>query len=250
MSNIQQSNWTSALGARVTSIIENIGKQKDKKPSNFALILVWFAFNGLLLGIDLLSGVSIALLSMQTHGIIIIALISGVMVMGAGFFPILLAEAMFVRAYASMWQKGISVIVALIGFISTAFYGVMSALLNVLIYTGALDIASGWGLGLEIAVGTTLVLALLTHVILLGTYYFIDDGIRRKQNRQSNLADIETALEQINDSKVIANSAKNVASELEGMSSAELLATSAAFRKITGENMPASELGAKTNPNT
>lgn len=240
-------SWTDEVSKKVSDIIKNAGVRKEGKPSNYGLIIVFFAFNLLLSIIDILSGFSIALLGYQAHKQTVLAAISGLMVIGAGFFPILLAEIMFVRAYASKWQKVIAVFTGIVGFFSTGFYGVVSAALNFMIYTNSLQINSGWGLVVEIVVGVSLVMIMLTHVLLLGTYYFIDDDIRRKQERQSNLAEIEQSVQAINDSKMLANAAKSVVDDLADMSQGEYQAVSAAYKKITGKGIQSEDFGASPN---
>lgn len=147
--------------------------KKDKKPSNWALYAVLWVSNLIFLVLDVISGFTVYLITGWW--------LYGLLTALAGFVPLLLHEASFIRAYASNWQKWLSMIGAGLSVISVMLVGVAAAAVNV-IGVGADAIT------IEIVTVASLVLIAGIHAVLFIVIFYIDDGIQANQRTQQAVA--------------------------------------------------------------
>ena len=224
------------IPARLRSIIDgSTAPSVQQPPIRWVPTFVWLAFNFLLFQIDVLSAISVGMLSHSVHGLLAVSVLSGFMTLSAGFVPTLIAEGMYTNPYASDWQRKISVIVAGIGVLSTLLFGLLSAVANALIYTQVIDISTNQlGIGIEVLMAGMLVLVVVVHSLLLGIYFFIDPHIRETQGKQRNLANHRSNVDAITMAKELVAAAKSAERLLDGYTPQDLAAVQLAYQSVSG----------------
>lgn len=148
-------------------------KKKDRTPSNWALYAALAFANIVFLVIDGISGWTVYLMTAWVG--------YGILTGLAGFIPLLLHEAAFVRAFASYWQKWIAVVGALLAIASVLVIGICAAVINVMGIGLAVQTA-------EIFTVISLVVIAAIHALLLIVYFYIDDGIQATQKTERAIA--------------------------------------------------------------
>ncbi len=223
------------IGNRLLSFLEKPSTDPSKKkPPKYVLVLVWIAFNFLLFQIDLMSAVSVGVLNYAIHKILFVALGAALLTLSAGFGPTLLAEAMYTNPYASKYQKIVAIVVAIVGLLSTFAFGATSAIMNVVLYSSTAKLGD-WVVWVEVFIGILLVVAGITHVILLGVYFFIDGGILSSQKRQENLAYYATQMQEMSDAGQLVSAAKGLEALIDGKSEEEAAALVVAYSQLSGK---------------
>lgn len=149
---------------------------KNKKPSNAALWVAYTFFNITILVFDIIAAVTVYGLT-QNAGYAVVTFL-------AGFVPLLMHEFLYLRAYASQYQRYISISGAIIAFLTVIVVAVLAAGVNVAIATGyTVDAAAS-----ELVILTIIVLAAFTHTILAAGYFYLDDGIKATHKAAENIA--------------------------------------------------------------
>ena len=149
---------------------------KIKKPSNAALWVAYIFFNVTILVFDVIAAVTVYSL-MQNAGYAIVTFL-------AGFVPLLMHEFLYLRAYASQWQRYISIAGAVIAALTVAVVAVLAAAVNVAIASGyTVDAGSS-----EWIILTIIVIAAFTHTVLAASYFYLDEGIQAKHKAAENIA--------------------------------------------------------------
>lgn len=149
---------------------------KTKKPSNAALWVAYIFFNVTILVFDVIASVTVYGLT-KNAGYAIVTFL-------AGFVPLLMHEFLYLRAYASQWQRYISIGGAILAALTVAVVAVMAAGVNVAIATGyTVNQAAS-----ELIILTIVVLAALSHTVLAACYFYLDDGIKAIHKAAENIA--------------------------------------------------------------
>lgn len=147
--------------------------KKQKNPSNLALYAALWVANLIFLVLDVISGFSIYLITAWW--------LYGVLTALAGFVPLLLHEACFVRAYASGWQKFISIVGAVLAVFSVLLVGIVAGYVNVA--DVGVDVTTA-----EVISVSSLVLISGMHAMLFIVYFYIDPGIQSNQRTEQAVA--------------------------------------------------------------
>lgn len=149
---------------------------KIKKPSNAALWVAYIFFNVTILVFDVIASVTVYSLTKNTGYAIVTFL--------AGFVPLLMHEFLYLRAYASQWQRYISIGGAVLAALTVAVVAVLAAGVNVAIATGyAINHTTS-----EYVILTIVVLAALAHTVLAAGYFYLDEGIKSIHKAAENIA--------------------------------------------------------------
>lgn len=148
-------------------------KKREKTPSNWALYASLMFANLVFLVIDAISGWTVYLMTDWAG--------YGILTFLAGFIPLLLHEASFVRAYASYWQKWIAVGGAVLAIGSVMVIGIGAAVVNVMQVGVEVQTA-------EIFTIVTLLVIAGIHALLFIVYFYADDGILSTQKTERAIA--------------------------------------------------------------
>lgn len=150
--------------------------KKIKKPANFALWAAYFFFNVVVLTFDVVAAVTVYNIT-ENWGYAILTFL-------AGFIPLMLHEFLYLRAYASQWQRYLAVFGAVIAVLTVGTVALLAAGVNFAIATGYnID-----GSVSEIAILILIVGAALLHALLAAIYFYIDEGIRAKHVEAETVA--------------------------------------------------------------
>lgn len=142
-------------------------QRKKSQPSNMGLYAAIVFANLVFCAVDIISAISVTMVT----GFIMY----GILTFMAGFAPLLLHEFLFVRAFASEFQKKLAITGAVISLVSIVGIGVASAVVNVN-GAGSMDAMS-----IELVVIISIVLIAIVHAILSILYFYSDDGIKANQ---------------------------------------------------------------------
>lgn len=165
-----------------------------KKPSNSALYAAIIAADLIFSVLDIGSGITVYWVT----GI----WFYGLLVFLAGVVPLILNQKLFVRAYANNEQKNIAIIGVMLSIVSIVGVGVLAAVANI---KGVDSTAA------ELTVVIVVVVLAFIHAILLGLYFYVDDGIRNNQILAQVQARAENKASMIETSgKVLEVAQKNV----------------------------------------
>jgi len=150
--------------------------KKIKRPSNAALWVAYIFFNVTILIFDGIASATVYSLT-QNIGYAVVTFL-------AGFLPLLMHEFLYLRAYASQWQRYISIGGAVLAALTVAVVAVLAAGVNV-------AIASGYSINQsasELVILLIIVVAALIHTVLAAAYFYLDEGIRATHAATENLA--------------------------------------------------------------
>lgn len=150
--------------------------KKVKKPANFALWVAYVFFNIVVLTFDIVAAVTVYNIT-DNWGYAILTFLAGVI-------PLLLHEFLYLRAYASQWQRYIAVFGAVVAVLTVGAVALLAAGVNFAIATGY-NIDGGAS---EIAILILIVGAALLHALLAAIYFYIDEGIRAKHVEAETVA--------------------------------------------------------------
>jgi hypothetical protein len=174
--------------ARLLQLVKRPSQEKSR-PSNFALYWAWLFYNAVALLFDVIAAVTVYDL-MGKFGYAILTF-------AAGFFPLLMHEFLFTRAYASRPQKVFAVLGACLSVVTILLVGVLAGTVNV------------WGVAventqmLEFVMVITLVLVAGAHGLIAAIYFYIDEGIKANQVRTESIAYHERRIDDIKRAKEI-----------------------------------------------
>ena len=148
--------------------------ERKRKPSNAGLWLALAFFNLVLLTIDIISGVTVyRLTGIWFYGLLTIL---------AGAVPLLIAEVLYTRPFASKTQRNLSIGMAVLAFASILTIGIFAAIGNV---KGVTIAASD----MELAMIITIVSLALSHGLMCAFYFYSDEGIVADQTLVREIAD-------------------------------------------------------------
>lgn len=184
------SNWIESL--------ENMVKKpkKAKKPANAALWFAYAFFNIVILIFDVVAAATVYAIT-KNEGYAVITFL-------AGFVPLMLHEFLYLRAYASQWQRGIAVLGAACAFLTVVVVALLSAIVNLVMAGGAeINIEVSRLVILVIVVG-----AALLHVVLTAVYFYIDEGIRAGHIEAETTAYYDSRLKNINRAETLIEAAE------------------------------------------
>lgn len=150
--------------------------KKIKKPANVALWVAYVFFNVVVLAFDIIAAGTVYAIT-KNWGYAILTFL-------AGFAPLLMHEALYLRAYANNYQRWIAVGGAFIAVVTVGIVALLSAGVNFALANGY-DLAVGTA---EIVILLVIVVAALLHGILAAVYFYIDDGIRAQHVEAENVA--------------------------------------------------------------
>ena len=159
--------------------------QAPKKPSNFALWWAWLFYNIVALFLDIITAFTVFALTNILYAILTFF---------AGFGPLIMHEFLYLRAYASKWQRIIAVLGAVASVVAIIVIGILAAGVNVF----AESFGSEYARWIELAILMLILLNSAFHGVLAAIYFYIDEGIRAKHNQQEAIAYHEGQLENIN----------------------------------------------------
>ena len=142
-------------------------QRKKAQPSNLGLYAAIVFANLIFATVDIISAVSV--------GMVTDFVMYGILTFLAGFTPLLLHEFLFVRAFASEFQKKLAIIGAVIALVSIVGIGVAAAIVNVY-GAGSADATT-----IELVVIISIVVISLIHAVLSILYFYSDDGIKANQ---------------------------------------------------------------------
>lgn len=224
MQNNFGSELKDAMQKRVLSLIRKPAiEQKKKKPVNKAP-LARFGFNGTMAFLDLVSAITVGLLTNWLYGALTFL---------AGFLALVIWEELFTNAHANMTQKWIAIGGGVVAVISTLGIGVLSGIANVLNIGGLVS-----GTTIDMVMIVSLVVMAFTHGILWGVYYFTDPTHVAEMKRIVNIAYREQQVQGLQEAKEDLAQVKAIASELEFYEkSGDLEALSASFQSIRGTSL-------------
>lgn len=211
-----------AIEKKIVDLI-NPPKDQIKQPSNRLWIAV-LGFNVVFFFIDVLTGVTVGVLTFWYYG---------VLVFFAGILPMFAHEALFANPYASKAQRWISGIGFGFSILAALSVGVMVVVINVLYDS------TPTGKTLEaVAMGLLFVIAVL-HGGLLALYFFIDAGIRAVQNALTAMAANERKLNEIHMAEQIVDKSNVVIDKLaERQAKGDGALMDAAMQSISGDTTP------------
>ena len=150
--------------------------KKAKKPANAALWFAYAFFNIVILTFDVVAAGTVYTIT-RNEGYAVITFL-------AGFVPLMLHEFLYLRAYASQWQRYIAIFGAVCAFLTVVVIALLSAVVN-------LAIANGYGINADasrLAILVIVVSAALLHVVLTAVYFYIDEGIRASHTEAETVA--------------------------------------------------------------
>lgn len=146
---------------------------RKKQPSNFALYFAILFANIVFLTLDTISAFTVYWL---TH-----IPLYGALTFLAGAIPLVMHEALYTRAFASLVQRRIAMVGAASSLLSIVAIGVVAGVINI---SGIAAEASM----MEIVLIALLVLLGAYHGILAGVYFYVDPGIRMNQQTEQAIA--------------------------------------------------------------
>ena len=167
---------------RVVDELEEVVKipTRKKDPSNAALWVAFGFFNLVALAFDVIAAVTVHMITNNY-------LYSGLTFL-AGFIPLAMHEALYVRAFATAKQRKLSIAGAVLAILSIVTVGVMAGMVNV----------TGYGVSVSgMAVVLIVVLVAAAHGILAAIYFYQDDGIRAAQTMASTYGYHQRRLERL-----------------------------------------------------
>ena len=213
-----------ATQQRVLSIIRRPAQeQKKKKPTNKAP-LARLGFNGTMMFLDVISGITVGMLTNWYYGFLTFL---------AGFLALIVWEELFTNAHANQTQKWIAIAGGVIAVLSTLSLGIMAGIVNVLSLGGLVSVAT-----LEMIMISSLVVMAFTHGVLWGVYYFTDPTHVAEMKRMVNIAYREQQIEGLAEAKEDVKQAKAIALELDAYEqSGDLEALSASFESMRGQSL-------------
>jgi hypothetical protein len=195
--------------------------QKEKRPHN-KLWIASLGFNGVMFFLDLVSAVTVALLTNAMYGM---------MTFLAGFLALLLHENLFTNAHAGMNQKWIAIGGGLLAIVSTIGIGILAGMVNVFNLAALVSTQT-----IEISMIIGLVITTGIHGILWGVYYFTDEGHKSAMKAMVNAAYRDQQRAELDNAKKDVQAVKAINDEIEGMGDdADLLAE--AFHENTGRDL-------------
>jgi hypothetical protein len=195
--------------------------QKEKRPHN-KLWMASLGFNGVMFFLDLVSAVTVAVLTTPLYGVLTFL---------AGFLALILHENLFTNAHAGMSQKWIAIGGGLLAIVSTIGIGVLAGIVNIFNLSALIPTQT-----IQIGMIIGLVLTAGTHGILWGVYYFTDEGHKSAMKAMINAAFRDQQRTEIENAKKDVKAVKEINDEIEGMGDdAYLLAE--AFRENTGREL-------------
>lgn len=158
---------------------------KSKKPNNAALWVAWVFFNVVVLVFDTIAAYTVYTIT-NNYGYAILTFL-------AGFVPLAMHEALFIRAYASKSQRYIAIFGAVVSVITVGVVALLSASVNFALASGY-QIASAAS---EIAILVLIVGSALLHGILAAVYFYVDEGIKAEHTEAETTAYYETRMKNI-----------------------------------------------------
>jgi hypothetical protein len=158
---------------------------KNKKPSNVALYVAYAFFNLVVLVFDVVAAGTVYAIT-KNWGYAVLTFL-------AGFAPLMMHEFLFLRAYASAWQRGLAIFGAVSAVVTVGVVALLSAGVNLAIASGY-AVVSGVS---EIVILIVVVGSALLHGILAAVYFYIDEGIRAKHTEAETVAYYDTRMKNI-----------------------------------------------------
>ena len=150
-------------------------EKANRPPSNFALIWAQVFYNLVALVFDVIAAISVYSFTGGKWWY-------SVLVFLAGFAPLVMHEALYVRAYASNTQKALALGGVGLSVLTILSVGIMAAVATV---KGIFGINA---MTTEIIIIVMLVITTVAHGVLAFVYHFSDNGIRANQARQEAIA--------------------------------------------------------------
>lgn len=170
----------------IDSLTNMVQKPKRaKKPSNFAL---WFAYGFFNITALLFDCIAAYTAWEITHNYGYTA-----MTFFAGFAPLMMHEFLFMRAFASEFQRGIAIFGAIISVTVIITVALAAAAANIAVANGY-DIAGDLS---RAAIIFVIVGAAFVHGLLAAMYFYVDEGIKAKHVEQETAAFFETKMRNI-----------------------------------------------------
>lgn len=161
-------------------ILQIMNPDKSLKRPHNRLWMALLAFNLIFLPLDVATGLTVGYITRWYYGLF---------VFGAGFGTMIVHEALYSNAYASKWQKAISVFGFMTSITVTGLIGVGAIAVNVLYAGYDRELA-----GVVMAGGSFLTLFL--HGMLFAVYYFVDSGILASQRASASMAEHDRQITQ------------------------------------------------------
>lgn len=158
--------------------------QAQRKPTNFALWWAWLFYNLVALFLDIITAYTVLTLT---------NLMYAALTFFAGFMPLLMHEFLFMRAYASKFQRGLAMFGAGVSVFAIIVVGLAAGAVNVIGISGMANPVI-----LELAVISLIVLISAFHGLLAAVYFYVDEGIRAKHNQAEAIAYHDQQLANIN----------------------------------------------------
>lgn len=159
---------------------------KGKKPNNAALWVAWVFFNVVVLVFDTVAAATVYAITKGNEGYAILTFL-------AGFVPLAMHEALFIRAYASKPQRYIAIFGAVASVVTVGVVALLSASVNFALASGY-QIASTAS---EIAILVLIVGSALLHGILAAVYFYVDEGIKAQHTEAETTAYYDTRMKNI-----------------------------------------------------
>ena len=195
--------------------------QKDTRPKN-KIWIASFGFNGTMFFLDLVSAITVALLTSAMYGM---------MTFLAGFLALLLHENLFTNAHAGMTQKYIAIAGGILSIVSTVGIGILAGIVNITNLAGLITAQT-----LELGIVISLVCVSGIHGVMWGIYYFTDAGHVSQMKAQTHAAYRAQQRQDFENAKQDIVAVKEINNELESMGNdAELI--NEAFRENTGREL-------------
>lgn len=171
--------------------------KKVKRPTNFALWWAYIFFNVVVLTFDVIAAWTVYEIT-NNWGYSILTFL-------AGFIPLMMHEFLYLRAYANVYQRGISVLGAVVAVLTVAGVALLSAGVNFAIASG-INIASSAS---EIVILMLIVISALLHGVLAAVYFYVDDGIRASHKEAETTAFHEMRMRNIRRAEQLLEQADN-----------------------------------------
>jgi len=213
-----------AVRQRLIGLIRKPAQEaKKKRPANMSWLAL-LGFNGSMMFLDLISGVTVGLL---------VGVLYGILTFIAGFLALLLHERLFTNAHAQMRQKFIAVGGGLLAIVSTFGIGILAGLVNVFSLGELVSTQT-----LEVVMIVALVSIASIHGILWGVYYFTDQTHIAEMNRLVNLAFRDQQRQGLDDAKEDVAQVKVINDELEAFDKrGELELLTASYKNLRGTDL-------------
>lgn len=197
-------------------------QREAPRPKNKAKLAL-LGFNGTMLALDLVSGITVALITSWLYGVLTFI---------AGVLALYLHEQLFTNAHANTSQKWIAIGGGTIAVLSTLGIGMLSGAANIFKLTDFVDLTT-----IELFMIGAIVLAVFTHGILWGVYYFTDPTHKAEMMRMINLGYRDQQIQGFRDAKKDLIEIKQLYAELDGMDESDREALLAAYKANRGVDL-------------